>query len=188
MKDKLVIDIETKNTFADVGGRDYIEKLDASLVGVYSYNTNAYTAFRENEWEKLAPILQNAHLVVGFSISRFDLPVLKKYFSFNVMALPRLDLLDEIESTYGSRVSLDILARANLGTHKTGHGLEAVDLYKQGNWQALTDYCLHDVKITKELYEFVRKNGYVNIPKRFSEEIVKVPINIKEIDLPATLF
>ena len=188
MKDKLVIDIETKNAFADVGGHQFVEKLDASLVGVYSYNQNQYLHFKEGEWNKLAPLLQNAGLIIGFSINRFDLPVLKKYFNFNLMSIPRLDLLDEVEMNYGQRVSLDVLAKANLGIGKTHHGLEAIEFYKNGDWQSLIDYCLHDVRITKDLYELVKSKGHILIPKKYSEEIVKVPIAIKELELPATLF
>lgn len=188
MKDKIVLDIETKNTFQDVGGREYLEKLDASLAGVYSYHQDRYFTFREGQWDKLAPLLQDARLIIGFSINRFDLPVLAKYFHFNVMALPRLDLLEEVELVYGSRVGLDILAQTNLGIGKTHHGLDAVRFYQQGDWQTLEDYCLQDVKVTKELYEFIRKNRYVMIPKKFSGELVRVPINIQEVALPATLF
>lgn len=188
MKDKLVIDIETKDTFADVGGRDQVEKLNASLVGVYSYNQNKFFHFKENEWDRLAPLLQEASLIIGFSIKRFDLPVLKKYFNFNLESIPSFDLLEEIELGYGSRVSLDILARANLNISKTGHGLDAIEFYKRGDWQTLIDYCLQDVKITKELYELVKKQGHLLVPKKYSDEIVKVPINVKEVELPASLF
>jgi len=188
MKDKIVIDIETKNTFADVGGHQNIEKLETSLVGIYSYNQNKYTAFRDTEIDKVGPILQNASMIIGFSIVRFDLPVLKKHFNFNIMSLPRLDLLEEIEINYGARVGLDILAKTNLGIGKTSHGLEAIEFYKNGDWKSLTDYCLNDVKITKDLYEFVKHHGHIMIPKRYTEELVKVPINIKEVELPATLF
>ena len=43
--DKLVIDIETKNTFADVGGQDHLLDLEMSFLGVYSYNQNEYFGF-----------------------------------------------------------------------------------------------------------------------------------------------
>ena len=189
MKDKIVIDIETKNTFADVGGQENIHKLEASFVGVYSYNQDKYLSFKEGEWDKLAPILQNAILVIGFSINRFDLPVLAKHFNFNLMALPRLDLLEEVEMAYGSRISLDLLAQTNLhGIKKTHHGLDAVRFWAEGNLKDLEDYCLQDVKVTKEIYEFIRKNNYVHIPKKYTNELVKVALNIKEVSMPATLF
>lgn len=187
-KDKIVIDIETKNTFQDVGGQENIHKLEASFVGVYSYNQDKYFSFREGEWERLAPMIQNASLIIGFAIVRFDLPVLAKYFNFNIMALPRLDLLEEVELAYGNRVGLDILAQANLGIGKTHHGLDAIQFYNEGNWAELERYCLQDVKVTKELYEFIRDKKYVAIPQRYTGELVKVTIHLKELALPATLF
>lgn len=187
-KDKLVIDIETKNTFADVGGQENLEKLEASFVGLYSYNKNEYLSFRENELEKLGPYLQNAGLIIGFAINRFDLPILKKYFGFNIMALPRLDLLEEVEIAYGQRISLDILAKTNLKISKSGHGLDAIEFYKKGDWEALASYCLQDVKVTKELYDFIKREEHVLIPKKYTDEIVKVSIKIKESEPLLQLF
>jgi len=187
-KDKLVIDIETKNTFADVGGRDQVEKLDASVVGLYSYNRDQYLHFKEGEFGQLVPYLQNAALVIGFGINRFDLPVLKKYFDLNVMALPRLDLLEEIELAYGSRISLDLLAKHNLETRKTAHGLEAVKFYQEGRWEELISYCLQDVKITKELYDLAKEQKFLLIPKKDSDEIIKVALNLPELILHNSLF
>ena len=122
--DKLVIDIETKNTFADVGGQSNIEAMEASFVGVYSYNDNKYYSFFEDKFADLGKMLQKAGLIIGFSINRFDIPVMRKYFepenrfstgvNFNIMALSRYDILDELEETLGFRVGLDLLAKANL--------------------------------------------------------------------------
>ena len=189
MKDKLVLDIETKNTFADVGGQQNIDKLEASFVGAYSYNQDKYLSFWEKDFPKLGELLQNAFLIVGFSINRFDLPVMAKYFNFNLMALPRLDLLEEVELAYGNRISLDILAQTNLNViKKTHHGLDAIRFWADGNLKELEDYCLQDVKVTKEVYEFVKKNKYLHVPRKYTGELVRVNINLKEIVMPATLF
>jgi len=172
--DTIVIDIETKNTFKEVG-RDNFDALEISLIGLYSYGQNEYFAFEEGEFDKVAEFLKNASLLIGFSISRFDLPVMKRYFSdFDVFSIPRVDLLDEIEILLGRRVGLDILAKANLGIGKTGHGLEAPGLYRDGKIKELKDYCLNDVKITKDLYEFARSRGYLMIPQKESDESIKV--------------
>lgn len=186
--DKLVIDIETKNTFAEIGGQENIHKLDASFVGVYSYNQDKYLSFFEKDFEALGALLQKAGLIIGFSINRFDIPVLEKYFKFNLKAVPRLDLLEEVELGLGQRVSLDILAKTNLGIGKTHHGLEAIKFYKEQNWKELEDYCLHDVKITKDLYELAKKQGHLMVPRKYSDEMVKVTFDWKEQILPATLF
>lgn len=186
--DKLVIDIETKNSFADVGGQSFVKNLEVSFVGVYSYNQDKYLSFYERQLGELAALLQKAGLVIGFSINRFDIPVLEKHCKFNIFSLSRLDILDEIELVLGQRVSLDVLAKTNLGIGKTHHGLEAIKLYKEGNLEELKNYCLNDVKITKELYDLAKKQGHLLVPKKYSDEIIKANFNWKEQILPNTLF
>lgn len=180
MKDKLVIDIETKNTFADVGGKENLKNLDASLICVYSYLQNKFLSFREEKFQEFGPMLQNAGLVVGFSINRFDLPVLNKYYNFNVLSLPTLDLLDEIESVYGKRVGLDILAKVNLGVGKTNYSLEAIEFYARGDWESLEKYCINDVLLTRDLYELVKKQGYLMIPEKLSQNLVRVNLPLED--------
>jgi DEAD/DEAH box helicase domain-containing protein len=187
--DKLVLDVETSNSFADVGGERNLRDLKVSFIGIYSYNKNAYFGFHENQIQDAAEFLQRAGLIIGFALNRFDIPVLEKYFSFNLSAIPRLDMLAEFEMTTGKRIGLNALAKANLGLEKThASGLEAITLYREGKFEELKAYCLNDVKLTKELYEFVKREGHLAFADRLSGEMIKVPLNWQELDLPATLF
>ncbi len=189
MRDKIVIDIETKNTFSDVGGKENLKDLDVSLACVYSYEKGDFLSFHEDKLHDLGPILQNAGLVIGFSIRRFDLPVLDKYFNFNLSSLPTLDILEDVEASYGRRVSLDVLAKANLGVGKTNHGLDAIKFYNAGDWESLEKYCLNDVLITRDLYELVKRQGYIMVPERWGDNLVKVSLNLKDdIEESNTLF
>lgn len=185
---KIVLDIETKNTFADVGGKEYLKNLNVSVTCAYSYDTNSFVCFDEHQMEGLAEYLKKARLIIGFSINRFDIPILEKYMPFNLTAIPRVDLLEEVELATGGRISLNLLAKHNLGVQKTHHGLEAITLYKEGNMQELKNYCEMDVKITRDLYDLVRKQKYLLIPDRFTGELNKVKIELQEELLPAGLF
>ncbi len=178
-KDQIVIDIETKNTFADVG-RDNFVSLEISLVGLYSYNRDEYLAFDEHQMEEVGEILKNSDMIVGFAITRFDLPVMAKHYDFDLFKIPHIDILDDIELASGKRIGLDLLAKANIGTGKTGHGLEATNLYSQGKIEELKSYCLNDVKITKEVYELAKKQGFLMVPQRNSPEDIKVYLDWKE--------
>jgi DEAD/DEAH box helicase domain-containing protein len=193
MKDIIVIDIETKNTFADVGGETNINDLEVSVACAYSYNEDKFMSFWEPNMESLGRILQESGLVIGFSINRFDLPVLDRYFPFSTKALKRLDLLEEIEASFGSRIGLDLLAQTNIGVGKTHHSLEAIRLWNEGEHKELENYCLNDVKITKELYELASRQGHLLIPDRRSGEIATVSLDFSHFlqDLktaPETLF
>jgi len=184
MPDKLVFDIETKNTFADVGGQEHIRDLDVSMVGVYSYNNDMYYAFDEHEMNKLEDMMKNAYLLIGFASKRFDVPVLDKYFKFNLSSLPHFDILEEVEKSFGRRVGLGILAEANIGAGKTAHGLDAVDFYRNGDIEKLKEYCLQDVKITKEIYDLMKRQGYLWIPQRNTSQMEKVEFTFNEVEPP----
>ncbi|MEK7553541.1 MAG: ribonuclease H-like domain-containing protein [Patescibacteria group bacterium] len=174
-KDVLVLDIETKNTFQEVGENNF-DALEVSLIGLYSYNQDKFFAFEESEFAEAVEMIKTAGMIIGFSISRFDLPVLKKHFgNFDIFSIPYMDILDEIEFSFGKRVGLDILAKANLGYGKNGHSLEAAGLYRDGKMEELKNYCLNDVKITKELYELAKKQGHLMIPQKDGKEAVKLP-------------
>ncbi len=186
MRDKIVFDIETKNTFADVGGRDNVSDLEISVVCVYSYNNDSYLCFTEHEMGKLEEVMKQAYLIIGFASKRFDVPVLNKYFKFNLSSIPHFDILEEIEESFGRRVGLGILAEANLGVGKTGQGLDAPDFYRNGEMEKLKDYCLNDVKVTKDIYELIKKQGYLWVPRRNVPQMEKVTLEYKEIDAPPT--
>jgi len=192
VKDILVIDIETKNTFYDVGGQANISDLDMSLACVYSYGKDSYLSFWENETEELGQMLKDAALIVGFSINRFDLPVLNKYFSFSTKALKRVDLLEEIEMSVGKRIGLDLLAKTNLGVGKTHGSLDAVKFWNERNLKELEEYCRNDVKVTKELYDLARTQKYLMMPERGTDNLIRINLDfdekIREATAENTLF
>lgn len=190
----LVLDLETQKTFDEVG-RQNVHKLKVSVVGTFDYETRQYLSYEEKELNKLEARLKSADLLIGFNIRRFDLVVLKPYLFLAVESLPVLDLLEEIESVRGHRVSLQSVAQATIDIQKTGQGLEAVELFKRGQMEALKQYCLNDVRLTKEIYEYGKSNHRVyfisnrdwkkyEIPVRWGN-----PVSLKKEEVfPTSLF
>ena len=176
----IVLDLETKRTFEDVGGRDNLGALGVSVVGVYSYLHNDFQGFWENDFPKLLSILAEKPLVIGFNHKRFDLPVLQPYFKdLDLQTLPIVDILDDLTKTLGHRVSLDSVAQATLGHRKSGHGLDAIRYWNQGELEKLKNYCLDDVRITKEVYEYGVKHGEVFFMDKFGKGQLKAEVNWK---------
>ncbi len=132
--------------------------------------------------EKLGDFFGEASRIVGFSMNRYDVPVLNSYFQKLGAAAPnlwekeRVDLLEEIEMAAKQRVSLSRLAEANLGVKKESHGSMAITLYREGRMDELKEYCLNDVKLTRELYELYQKQSYFLIPDKRTGEIVKLQL------------
>ncbi len=192
--DTLVFDIETQNFFTDPGvGWDNFEALKISVVGAYSYLRDKYFCFEESEMEKLAELFDSARRVVGFSMNRYDVPVLNLYFQKLNVAAPniwekeRVDLLEEVETATKQRVSLSKLAEANLGVKKDHHGAEAINLYRDGKIDELKAYCLNDVKLTKELYDLYNKQRFFMVPDKRTGELIRVEFPKQNLRV-ATLF
>jgi len=160
-KDILVFDIETKKSFEEAGGRDKLDQLGISVLGAYSYQRDRYFAFEEHELDKFKEWLKPAGLLIGFNIKSFDLPVLEPYLAVSSYNLAFLDLMDDVVSSAGFRLSLDNLAGHTIGAKKTADGLQALRWYKEGKIEEIKKYCLQDVRVTKELYEFGKKHGHI---------------------------
>ena len=142
MKDTLVIDFETKKSFADVGGEANIRELGISVAGVYSYTRDQFFAFEEHELNKLEDLLKGTEHVIGFNIIHFDIPVLEPYLtsaSFDTIALT--DMFQDATEFLGHRVGLNALAKTTLHTEKSGHGLEALQWFKEGRVEEVKKYC-----------------------------------------------
>ncbi len=154
----IILDIETKETFADVGSHEP-SKLSVSMVCVYSYKEGKFFSFTEHELNKLWPHLDAADVLIGFNIRHFDLPVLARHYPGDILQLPIFDLLEVVKSALGFRLKLDTLAQATLGVGKSANGLDAVAWYKQGEIEKIRAYCLQDVAVTRDLFEHGRKHG-----------------------------
>jgi DEAD/DEAH box helicase domain-containing protein len=163
---RIVLDIETQNLFSDVGGKANLRKLSLSIAGVFSYTDNAFLTFTEHELSHFQNLVEKTDLIIGFNINHFDLPVLQKYISFDLSKIPTLDIMAEIVNSVGHRVSLDDLLINTLDKRKSANGLIAVDYFRQGRMNELKKYCLDDVRLTRDLYEYGLKNGEIKFTAR----------------------
>lgn len=155
---KIVFDIETRNVFADVGKNDP-SLLDISIVCIHDSETDTYSSYLLEELPKLWPIIEHADMLIGFNSDHFDIPLLNKYYPGDLTKIKSLDILKEIQTSYGRRMKLDQLAEGTLGKNKSGHGLDAIMWWKRGEIDKIRDYCIEDVKITKQIYEYALQNN-----------------------------
>ena len=187
MSKEIVFDIETQNTFADIGG--YKPKLlKISLIGLYFYETDTYEAFLVDELHRLWPRLEQTDRLIGYNSKHFDIPVMNNYYPGDLGVLPHLDLMEVLQQALGHRIKLDSVAEATLGYGKTGTGLQAVEYWRKGQIEELKDYCIQDVKVTKEVYEYGLKHGALAYPDFGGERKgVKVDFSRQEADKDSTI-
>jgi len=169
------LDAETKKTFDEVGG--YLpQELGVSFVGICIRDgftgEGEFKGFFENDLPDLWSILETADVIVGYNIIGFDVETLRPYYAGNPDAWNVLDLLDRFKKATGHRVKLDSIATETLGKGKSGDGLKAIEYYHNRQFRELAKYCLDDVAITRDIYDYGLRHGklkYINKWNRIIE-------------------
>lgn len=152
---RVTFDIETEGDFR--GNGDF-GNLEVTVVGIYDSGEDTFHCFTRDELGQAWPIFERADVLVGYNSEHFDIPILNKYYAGDLTKIRSIDLLKEIKNVLGRRLKLDSLAEATLGKKKSGNGLEAIGWWKNGEIQRVKDYCVDDVRLTDELFQYALKN------------------------------
>jgi len=141
-----------------------VAKLRVSVVGAYLSWLDQYVAFLEADVSNFLNLLPHVDFLVGYNQLWFDLPVLQKYATFDLRSLPNYDILVELEKKLGYRVKLNDLCKANLGETKTDSFEQFKHYYWHKQWLPLVDYCMHDVRLTNQLFQLILNTGKLKYP------------------------
>ncbi len=177
---QLILDVETKQTFDQVGGY-FPEKLGISYVGTCVrenfHQKGEMKGYFEHELDQLFRLLERVDLVVGFNIIGFDLPALSSYApGLKMQELPTLDLMARIKDSVGHRIGLDAVATDTLGVGKTGDGLDAIKYYQNKEFDKLSAYCLHDVEVTRDVLDYGHSKGLIKFRNKWNR-LIECPVD-----------
>lgn len=150
--------LETLRTAYEVGGW-YHEKLGVSVA--VALTANRLRVFTEKNINKVAALLANAELVIGYNLVDFDFKVLSGYRGMKLHRVRHLDLKQSAEDGAKVRVMLGSLTSATLGTVIEGGGLEMVSLWKEGAVEKVVERCCNVVLAIKALHEYGCDQGHV---------------------------
>lgn len=151
---KITLDIETTSAASTFD----IASMELAVIGIHDSETDQYRAYTVPELPELWPLIERADLLIGFNSDHFDIPILNRYYAGDLTSIHSIDLLAEIKNVLGRRIKLDSVAKATLGKKKSGHGLDAVRWWQEGKFEKVKKYCLDDVRITKEIYDYAREH------------------------------
>jgi DEAD/DEAH box helicase domain-containing protein len=154
----ITFDIETSNTLPALSRNDY-SRLDVSIVGIHDSSTGEYSSYSQEEFPALWKIFEQSQVLVGYNSDAFDIPILNKYYPGDLTQLKSIDLMVEVQKVLGRRLRLQSLAEATLKRGKGGDGLKAIEWWAQGLYEKVREYCIEDVRITRELFDYALKNG-----------------------------
>jgi DEAD/DEAH box helicase domain-containing protein len=173
MIDHIVLDVETKQ----LANEKHPTQLEHSCAVIYSFFDDKYSIYGDTEGElnDLRYRINCSDRITTWGGRKFDLPVIFKTEIDRIVGLEAKsdDLRDRVylsqqldtgryDPNQHGEWSLDKVSKATLGCEgKTLGGRGAPALYKQGLWGRLVDYCLNDVKLTRDLVQFSDKHGYL---------------------------
>ena len=142
-----------------VRGHIDVNEQELIVVAIHDSLTGEYTSFSKEELPQLWPIIESADFLIGFNSDSFDIPLLNRYYPGDLSNMTSLDLLSEVQKVLGRRIRLQSLAEATLGRGKSGDGLKAGVWWREGKKDLVREYCIEDVRLTRELYDYALEHG-----------------------------
>jgi len=156
----VTFDIETANTLPSFSRGD-LDQLELALVGIHDSSTGEFSSYVKEELPKLWQILENTDILVGYNSDSFDIPLLNRYYPGDLTKIRSVDLMIEVQKVLGRRLKLQSLAEGTLGRGKKGSGLDSVEWWQQGLVDKVREYCIEDVRLTRELYDYAKEKGHL---------------------------
>ena len=183
-KEKRIVyfDLETQKSADEVGGWDNKHLMKIAVAVVYDSLDKKFYTYLESDAGGLVEKLLSADLVVGFNILNFDFAVLQPYTTVELKSRVRsFDILKDVWDRLGYRVSLNQIAKNTLKIEKSGNGLLSLQWFKEGKMAQIIEYCIKDVEITRDVFLYGLKNGYLDFEK--NGQSVRLPIkwDLKEM-------
>lgn len=189
---ELIFDVETQKLFSDITSVDPAD-LGLSVVSVYSRYVdevgNEKSGKMMSFWHPdagLTPVVgdmwelfEKADRIIGFNSKKFDSAVLRPHYHKDITSLPHFDILEKVKEILGKRLPLDLLAQVTLGVNKTDVGTNAVYYWANRTGDALRKlqkYCESDVMITRDLYDFGKKQKHLKYIDRWNT-VVEIPVD-----------
>jgi DEAD/DEAH box helicase domain-containing protein len=177
----LYFDLETQHLAQEVGGWGNKHRMKMSVGVVYNETTSEFKVYQEENISQLLNDLRSADLVIGFNLINFDYEVLKGYpNNIDFSQIRTFDIFAYIRETLGSMVSLDSIAYATLNQSKCGNGTQAIQWFRNGDFDSLIHYCKKDVEITRDIFYFGEQNRYIKYWDKRSKTIRRLEVEWAE--------
>lgn len=198
---EIIFDVETKKLFSDISTDDPGD-LGVSIVSLYKRTIDIsgneiegeMKSFWEKDFDSMWPLFTKADRIIGFNSLHFDVPALIPYTSVPLLTLQHFDIMEIVRRKIGKRIGLSALAKETIGDDKTDVGTNAVIYWAKGDatsLQKLQTYCEADVSLTRDLYDFGRKNKILKYRDKWNNSVtieVDFSYPIKKSDPQIGLF
>jgi DEAD/DEAH box helicase domain-containing protein len=179
----IYFDVETRKWAADLRPEDIDAgwedlrhgKGGASAIAVYDTRDSWLYLYDDHTIEACARHLEAGDILVGYNSERFDLPCIEGIANRRLRLKKHVDIYTTLVQahqvanipTAKGDLTLDRIAKRNLGRGKIDHGSNAKELMRKGYWAKLFNYCGSDVQLTRDLYTKMVADGGLIGPRGY---------------------
>jgi uncharacterized protein YprB with RNaseH-like and TPR domain len=148
---RIFLDIETRCLAEECGGWGELKRGAGGIsVAVTIAETDDVSVVRiwdDTTLPELASYLEAAEDVVTWNGFRFDIQVIENLLGRSLLLNNHRDLKMELKSQ-----SLEKAGQQYVGRGKSGSGIDAPALLREGRIAALVQYCLDDVELLRDVF------------------------------------
>jgi DEAD/DEAH box helicase domain-containing protein len=153
-------DVETQLSAEEVGGWRNIHLMRVSIAITWS-SQDGFRQWDEPSIPAMIDYLSGFDRIISFNGDGFDSHVLSHYGDTSLINMKSFDVLADLKSRLGHKLSLHAIGKATLGAGKSADGLLALQWWKEGKVDLIAEYCRQDVQMLVDIVEFGRDVGYV---------------------------
>lgn len=172
---RYVFDLETDGLLDDVSTIHCLILKDIDSGEIISYTDN---------WPEGAKRLEDADLIVGHNIIKYDIPVLEKLGTFQPKGLVRDTLVctrliwADIKQSDFTRTDFPSKLIGSHSLRAWGHRIGNYKDDYQGGWEAFNqemwEYCIQDVEVTNTLWQKIVAKDYSEQAMELEHELVQI--------------
>lgn len=168
----VVFDIETHGGQKGPNRDHFVRTSKHVCTSTYDSETNWVYNYGPDQVGLLVDLLESAPVVVSFNGKGYDVPVLENLLGRKLALRQHVDLFEMIVQSTGELrgYGLESVCQRTLGRGKMGKGVMAAKLYEAGLRGGdegvaatfeLIGYCGGDVRLTRDLLQFIRTNRFI---------------------------
>ncbi|MBD3288086.1 hypothetical protein GF337_04725 [candidate division KSB1 bacterium] len=162
MSKVVIVDIQTKKSYDDVGGKKNMDQMGVSVAGLYNHDTKKITFYNQEQMPQFIEVLHSSQLVVGINLKRFVYKLLSSMFDNNFSSLNSIDVLEYFKKKLSFKPTLEGLFRGTLDISKSLPNDNYVPrLYKEGKLEEIHAICEDNITDLIKFYDFGKEKGYI---------------------------
>ncbi len=158
-----VVDLQTRKTYEDVGGKKGIAKMGVSFAALLNHDTDEISVYTEQDVNTLIDRFFSSRLVVGLNLKKFVYLVLSGYSNSDFEKIRSLDILEYLRKKIIRKPSSDELFLGTLGIDLTIDNMKIARLFKEAKIEEVKKITIQNVRALNAVYSFGKYKGHVFI-------------------------